>query len=463
MAGLMDFGLLNTNVPGQVMQGFIAGDKEARANQLLALQMQHAGTTNELQRYQLGAAQRADADQNALRMALQGVDIGTPEGVATARKAILGTGNIKGAMDLDKSMLEKRKTMGEIDKTEIANRAAKFDAAARDISNFDTREQVLADINRKVVSKELPPEMAMKIMGTIPATDAELPAWQLKTLRGLLSAKDKLEQQFTTQNLGDTSNIVATSKYGGAPPTTVMSSPVGTTPSAQLAADTARRGQNMVDARSRETLKQQPPVAVIDPDTGKQTLVSRDEAINRRMAPATALEGLTPKDIQKREATYPKATLANQEIQTSTKDLITKLEKLKSHPGLSGITGLVFGRTPNVTGDARDAQTLYDNIMSKGQIGVMMALKNASATGATGFGQLSEKEGEVLRKSQAAVDKNQNTADFQAGIDSWIADLKKAKSNAADAYDLTYEYRNTGAKAAPSKTAPAAKGGWKDL
>lgn len=187
---------------------------------------------------------------------------------------------------------------------------------------------------------------------------------------------------------------------------------------------------------------QQPPVSVIDPYTGKQMFVSRDEAITRRMQPATAIEGLTPKDIQKREASYPKATLANQEIQQSTNSLITKLEKLKSHEGLSGMTGLVFGRTPNLTGEARDAQTLFDNIMSKGQIGVMMALKNASATGSTGFGQLSEKEGEVLRKSQAAIDKNQNTSDFKNGIQDWIDDLKKTQKITADAYDLTYEYRH---------------------
>jgi hypothetical protein len=51
-----------------------------------------------------------------------------------------------------------------------------------------------------------------------------------------------------------------------------------------------------------------PPVAVVDEATGKVKYVSREEAMGR--TPATAIEGLAPKEIQKREAALPQATAA---------------------------------------------------------------------------------------------------------------------------------------------------------
>jgi hypothetical protein len=68
---------------------------------------------------------------------------------------------------------------------------------------------------------------------------------------------------------------------------------------------TARAAAGRAPAQPRA---EQPPVAVVDPTTGKQVLVSREEALRGRMTPAAAMESLPPKEIQKREAAYPQAT-----------------------------------------------------------------------------------------------------------------------------------------------------------
>jgi hypothetical protein len=68
----------------------------------------------------------------------------------------------------------------------------KIETAIADITSFDTVDAVLSDINRKVKSGELRQDQADKIIAGMPNNDAEIPAWQIRTVRSLLSAKDRL-------------------------------------------------------------------------------------------------------------------------------------------------------------------------------------------------------------------------------------------------------------------------------
>lgn len=79
-----------------------------------ALGLQQGANQNALAQYTLAKAQREDADQNMLRQALQGADINTPEGQAKARNALLSVGNVKGASEFDKNLLERRNTQSQI-------------------------------------------------------------------------------------------------------------------------------------------------------------------------------------------------------------------------------------------------------------------------------------------------------------------------------------------------------------
>lgn len=109
-------------------------------------------------------------------------------------------------------------------------------------------------------------------------------------------------------------------------------------------------------------------------------------------------------------------------------ELAETAQTLRNHPGLGGITGLQ-SHIPNLPGgDAANANALLGHMLSDVQIQAMLGLKNASKTGSTGFGQLSEREGEILRQSMAALDKNQSTPAFQAQLDKIIKTVGESKA-----------------------------------
>jgi hypothetical protein len=200
----------------------------------------------------------------------------------------------------------------------------------------------------------------------------------------------------------------------------------------------------------------QPPVSVVDPNTGKPVLVSREEAISRRMTPAVAQEGLPPKEIQARESKHPQATAAIKSLESSTDRLVNDLEKLAKHPGLSGISGLVYGRTPAITKDARAAQALYDSIIARGGFQELQNMRAASPTGGA-LGSISNQEGQYLRDAFAPINRTQDTADLKNALQNAANAARGSKQRMREAYDLTYQYR-TQQEAAPSGA--QSTGGW---
>jgi len=197
---------------------------------------------------------------------------------------------------------------------------------------------------------------------------------------------------------------------------------------------------------------EQPPVAVVDPVTGKQVLVSREEALRGRMTPAAAMESLPPKEIQKREAALPQATSAVQGFESKSEKFVADLTALKNHPGLSSITGIAAGRMPGLTGDGRAAQALYDKVVAKGGFQALQDLRDASKTGGA-LGNVSNQEGKQLTASFAAIDRRQNAEDVRAAIDQAIADIQGTKTRMREAYDSTYSYKSGNGSTA--KPAPA--------
>jgi hypothetical protein len=214
-------------------------------------------------------------------------------------------------------------------------------------------------------------------------------------------------------------------------------------------------------AATRTPAQPSAPVAVIDPKTGKQIFVSREEALRNRMAPATALEGLTPKDMQKREAAFPQATLSVKSYESKTDSFIKELEALRDDPGLDQITGSVYGRTPSVSREGSRAQAAYNKIFAKGGFQALQDLRESSKTGGA-LGNVSNQEGERLERSiVGGLDRTQNAEDVKQGINDLINDIKTSKTRIRDAYDMTYEYRSQRGQAAPA--AGQGTGGFKYL
>jgi hypothetical protein len=226
------------------------------------------------------------------------------------------------------------------------------------------------------------------------------------------------------------------------------------------------------------------PVAVMGPD-GRPQYVSREQAIGMtpftpasvklmsggggatapvgkapagyRYTPTGDLEpipggpatlGLSPKDIQKREAVFPQSTSSVKSFETKSEQFIKELEKLRDDPGLNQITGAIYGRTPSVSREGSRAQALYDKIFAKGGFQALQDMREASKTGGA-LGNVSNEEGRRLEKSVVGgLDRTQSIDDVKQGINDFIDEIRVSQARVREAYDSTYAYKS-GAAATP--------------
>ena len=163
---------------------------------------------------------------------------------------------------------------------------------------------------------------------------------------------------------------------------------------------------------------------------------------------------LAPKELQAREAKFPQATTALKTFDSTSDNLIKDLERLKNHPGLSNITGVIAGRTPSLTAQGREAQALYDKIIARGGFQELQSLRQSSPTGGA-LGNVSNQEGQSLRQAFGALDRTQDASSIRNEIDRLVENIGGAKTRVREAFDMTYDYKNTTPRsnaAAPTNT-----------
>jgi hypothetical protein len=168
-----------------------------------------------------------------------------------------------------------------------------------------------------------------------------------------------------------------------------------------------------------------------------------------------ASPGLSPKDIQKREAAFPQAKQAVSTVRNTMSVIKQTIDRLlENEAGLNGVTGLIGGITPGVTDAARQAVADLDQLKNLAFIQGITELRNASKTGA-GVGNVSNKEGDRFENLKASLARSQS-------LDSMKNALKRLRDQAditdttiQDAFDETYEYRAQ--RGAGGGNAPAAK------
>lgn len=206
-----------------------------------------------------------------------------------------------------------------------------------------------------------------------------------------------------------------------------------------------------------------------DPSDPSQAIVVDANNGNRVIGGAPSniknLPGLTPKEIQTRDAKYatakPALTSTSADIDKQIKridDLLSMTDDSGKTAALDYIAGPVASRTPNLSKQAVNAQAILDSIKASSMIQGMMRLKQASPTGATGFGNQTELEGKNIALSEAALDQAQKPEQLKKYLREYKATLESAKSNLQEAFDLTYEYRNAenkGSTQTPSSSVPA--------
>jgi hypothetical protein len=447
-----------------------------------ASQIQNYQNQNALAQYQLGAAQRAEKTQNVLSEAYkQGLN---PDGTidpAKVRNAMAagGAGHLIPTFEKDiaaaaQSKSTTAKNVSQTKEIDYKLKEEKANKAVSDIAALSSPQDAIASIDKHLANGDIDQQKADSLKATLmPFTtlgpNGEPPPrfvnWQQKMITGILSAKDKLALE--TPKIREVVAADGSKTYVDENPNSptfrqpmLPPQAAGMTPyqKGQLGVSQAQLGVSQGQlgvSQSRLALDKSnaAPVEVLDPKTGKSILVSREEAVTNRMTPAKAIEGVTPKDIQKREAVYPQATSAIKGFEAKSQSFIKDLETLRDHPGLSSITGIAAGRLPALTPDGRAAQALYDKIVAKGGFQALQDLRDASKTGGA-LGGVSNQEGKQLTASFAAIDRRQDAPDVKKSIDQAISDIQGARTRTREAYDMTYEYKNKNAPTAGGGAAP---------
>jgi len=359
----------------------------------------------------LGEMQRGVDTQNKLReLYSQGIDVSTPEGFKQVASLDPAT-----ALKLRADALQGQKLQGEIKKTgfELTEKGMNImRERSKDLLQNPSNENYIAHIQEGLRDGLISPEQAkrsVQIYTAIPANE---------------------RVAYITQGLAKAEKLYETK----------------TISAAQQQSDlTARRGQ---DITAQTTMRGQ--------DIGRIP-------VGYRMTPEGTIEAIpggptttpiSPKEMQVREAKFPQATSALKSFDAKSDELIRDIQRLRNHPGLNSITGIVYGRTPSVTKEGREAQALYDKVTAGLQFKELQDMRNASPTGGA-LGNVSNQEGQFLRQAAGALDRTQEPGSVQAELDRIANSVSGSKQRLREAYDMTYDYKGLGGGAAAPSAAPA--------
>lgn len=300
-----------------------------------ALQIKSLNENSDLNELKAQEYQRGVTQANNLRSALMGAK--TPEEQAGVYASF---GDSKGAAEL----LTGRAKLAEIEaKTRKENNDV-IGSLLGSVYHNPTMETVKNALTHANELKILSPEQIRSLYGQYTKA-SEIPDGIQKLAQVHYGAAVNAEKQLPTtmqQNLGNTSQVISTSPFGGMK--VLGSSEIGQSPDSVASNATTRRGQNMVDARAKElngiTLSK--PFEVTGQD-GKPMLVQQNKA--GQLIP---VEGYAPKDAEKPMTDSQSKALLFGSRMTNSAKIISDLENsgvLKSIP--MSTTGFGIGSTIN--------------------------------------------------------------------------------------------------------------------
>jgi hypothetical protein len=191
------------------------------------------------------------------------------------------------------------------------------------------------------------------------------------------------------------------------------------------------------------------PVTIQDPKDPNGTLVI-DGRTQRVLGKGPKLSQLGGADLKLRLAA-PQAKLRVESITQNLDRLDTAISELHDDPGLPNITGSVMGRTPNLTNTATGAQAKLDSIKSQIFVSSLQAMREASKTGGA-VGNVSDREGDKLERTLAALDQAQGTDRFKGELKKAQTQLRLSKELIHNAYEE--QYGGVAAAAAPEAAKP---------
>ncbi len=115
----------------------------------------------------------------------------------------------------------------------------------------------------------------------------------------------------------------------------------------------------------------------------------------------------------------------SQFIKDSAQDALNTISEIEKGIGHFGL----YGQLPSIPGTPRYTwETNINKLLSGKMIDLMTQMKEASKTGATGFGRLSEKEGQILREASTALKRGLPPEKAQEYLNSMKSALQKVIS-----------------------------------
>ena len=189
-------------------------------------------------------------------------------------------------------------------------------------------------------------------------------------------------------------------------------------------------------------------VTIKDPSdpTGNNTIVV-DGRTGRKIGDGPKLSA-TGVAEQKLQLGLPQAKLRVESMGQNLDRLDAALNALHDDKGVTNITGTIMGRTPNITNTATGAQAQLNSIKSQIFQSSLQAMREASKTGGA-VGNVSDKEGDKLERTIAALDQAQGTPDFKKQLKKAVDQVRQSKALIDVAFQEQYggvQGRNAGAE-----------------
>jgi len=142
-------------------------------------------------------------------------------------------------------------------------------------------------------------------------------------------------------------------------------------------------------------------------------------------------------------AELPKASASARQTMGSLDSMDQYIDDLlgpdgNGSPGLKMIAGRANSLTPDLRQKAVDSANKLETLRSKLLVDTLMNIKSLSENGASGFGALSEKEGEAIRNAQVALQRSSSPETLAAELRKLKAHNAQMRNNVQSIYQSTY-------------------------
>ena len=149
-------------------------------------------------------------------------------------------------------------------------------------------------------------------------------------------------------------------------------------------------------------------------------------------------EKLTARNRAKLDAERPKATASLNNTLREYDNMLNEAKAIRNDPALGAATGLTSLSAAIPGTPMKRVGARLETLKAKTLLNVLASLKELSSTGASGFGQLSNIEGDNLRNSITTLDRSMQSGDFKASLDRFIQEMDKRKDVLRSTYEQTY-------------------------